>query len=51
MDNAVLVWHLMKSETMRYCGSGAQLILVAHPGHGMSVRFFKWEEFFPIEYV
>ena len=29
----------------------AQLILVAHAAHGVSVKFFNWEEFFPIEYV
>ena len=29
----------------------AQLILVAHAAHGVSVRFFNGEEFFPIEYV
>ena len=29
----------------------AQLILVAHAAHVVSVKFFNWEEFFPIEYV
>ena len=30
---------------------GAQLIIVAHAAHGVSVNFFNWEEFFPIEYM
>ena len=29
----------------------AQLILVANAAQGVSVKFFNWEEFFPIEYV
>ena len=29
----------------------SQLILVAHGAHGVSVKFFNWKEFFPIEYA
>ena len=30
---------------------GAQLIIVAHAAYGVGVKFFNWEEFYPIEYM
>ena len=45
--------HKIKANHFKYIvGPGTNTAeFVAHAAHGVSVKFFNWEEFFPIEYV